>query len=848
LAEFQSDPLLRRAIAVFAIAAILVVSWPGVGATSLDEARSLHIAGELVEALRAYDEVAIALEPTDPASAASARNNSCVIYMNRGEHRAAVEQCRDALRLRQMVDDPRKLGRTLNNLGLALQYVGESDEASVHFGEALSINESIGDVEAQVINHANLGVLATQAGRYSAALASHGRALTLSEENPDAAWSAAQARVARVNQAVVLERLGAYREALEIYRQVVKESDEMDPHRRATLMANVGVVYRNLGDPVQAVGMFERAEQTFERLGDRAARANAFVNLGLVYHLNLAQPDEAETAYRMALDLARTSGDRAEEIQALCYFGRLLLDLGRVDEAGNAFENARAAATDSGSSEGLWQADDGLGRVASAKGDFQEALLRFEAAVDTIETVRTDLESDAFRSEWFGEKRSVYAAAVATLATLEQQRPREGFAERALGFVQRAKARSLLEALGGEGRRVGPLDAEAIASRVGSGLLVEYFVGERSLYAWTVHDGTVRLTDLGPAAPLLDAVSQVHADLSAGREPSEATVQTLSLTLVEKPGLPARFDALLVAPDGKLWYLPFELLHGPGEAASRLIDRATVSYLPSASTLGSLVPTMGSESLAAAGIGAPEIGETEGSYLTAAALLVARFELGELPGAMEELTMIERRMPGPLELRSGPEATEEAFAELMQRGSRVLHLATHTVVDERRRGGSAILLSPTADTDGLLYPAEISSVDGRLGLAVLSACRSALGPGEGSDALLSLTGAFLAAGSAAVVATLWDVDDAATRVFMDQFYEQLARGRAPADALRRAKLRFADDPRWASSSLWAGYVLVGEAEPVVSASNVRVWFLVVAMALGIATLFLFARRIRSRQG
>jgi CHAT domain-containing protein len=146
----------------------------------------------------------------------------------------------------------------------------------------------------------------------------------------------------------------------------------------------------------------------------------------------------------------------------------------------------------------------------------------------------------------------------------------------------------------------------------------------------------------------------------------------------------------------------------------------------------------------------------------------------------------------------------------------------------------------------LLHPAEISSLDGRLGLAVLSACRSALGPGEGSDSLLTLTGAFLAAGSTAVVATLWDVDDTATRVFMSQFYDQLARGRAPADALRRAKLRFADDPRWARSSLWAAYILVGEAEPVVSSSNAPVGILVVSLALGIAILLLFAwRKIRS---
>lgn len=817
----------------------------GARATTLDEARSLHIAGELDQALRAYDEVAAELESTDPASAASARNNSCVLYMNRGEHRLAVEQCREALRLRRRVDDPRRLGRTLNNLGLALQYVGAYDEATVHFDEALSINESIGDVEAQAINHANLGVLATQAGRYSEALSAHGRALMLSEEHADAAWAAAQRRVARVNQAVVLERLGAYREALEIYQEVLEQSEAMDPRRRATLMANAGVVYRNLGDPVQAVGMFERAERTFDELGDRASRANAHVNIGLVYHLNLARLDDAETAYRTGLELARASEDRAEEIQALIYFGRLLLDLGRVEEAAGAFASAREAAAESESSEGLWQAEDGLGRVASARGNFQEALHRFEAAIDTIETVRTDLAAETFQSEWFGEKRSVYSATVTTLVTLEQQRPDQGFAERALEFVQRAKARSLLEALGGRAGPGGPLDAGTIASRTGRQPLVEYFVGEQSLYAWTVHDGEVRLADLGPAAPVLDAVARVHDDLSAGREPDEDSLRALSQTLIDPSGLPPGFEALRVCPDGKLWYLPFELLSPPGEGTHRLIDVATVTYLPSASTLGSLVPSLGDDSLVVAGVGAPEFHEPEQGFVTAAGLLEARFQLGELPGAMEELKMLERRMPGPLELRSGPQATEESTTELMRRGTGVLHLATHTVVDERRRGGSAILLSPGERSDGLLYPTEISSVDGRIGLVVLSACRSAHGTGEGTDALLSLTGAFLAAGSAGVVATLWDVDDESTRVFMDQFYEQLSLGRRPAEALRQAKLRFSDDPRWARSSLWSAYVLIGEVDPIVRTTNVSAWLLGLAIALGLAIVFWFALRHRS---
>ena len=78
-----------------------------------------------------------------------------------------------------------------------------------------------------------------------------------------------------------------------------------------------------------------------------------------------------------------------------------------------------------------------------------------------------------------------------------------------------------------------------------------------------------------------------------------------------------------------------------------------------------------------------------------------------------------------------------------------------------------------------------------------------------------LTGAFLAAGSQAVIATLWDVGDVATGVFMEQFYYRLGEGDTPAVALREVKRQMLTDSRWDDPSLWSAYVLIGETEAVV---------------------------------
>lgn len=74
-------------------------------------------------------------------------------------------------------------------------------------------------------------------------------------------------------------------------------------------------------------------------------------------------------------------------------------------------------------------------------------------------------------------------------------------------------------------------------------------------------------------------------------------------------------------------------------------------------------------------------------------------------------------------------------------------------------------------------------------LVTLSACRSAGAKTYSGEGLVGLSWAFLRAGAKSVVAGLWDVTDLSTASLMSDFYSQLAKQVAPAEALRQAKLR-----------------------------------------------------------
>jgi CHAT domain-containing protein len=67
------------------------------------------------------------------------------------------------------------------------------------------------------------------------------------------------------------------------------------------------------------------------------------------------------------------------------------------------------------------------------------------------------------------------------------------------------------------------------------------------------------------------------------------------------------------------------------------------------------------------------------------------------------------------------------------------------------------------------------------------------------------------AGAPRVIASLWKVSDAATTELMSHFYELLLDQKlAPAEALRRAKLRLLNNPLRSSPFYWAGFTLQGD--------------------------------------
>ena len=92
------------------------------------------------------------------------------------------------------------------------------------------------------------------------------------------------------------------------------------------------------------------------------------------------------------------------------------------------------------------------------------------------------------------------------------------------------------------------------------------------------------------------------------------------------------------------------------------------------------------------------------------------------------------------------------------------------------------------DAGYTLTARDVMSVPLQADLVTLSACRSAGARAYSGEGLVGLSWAFLRAGAGSVVAGLWDVTDMSTATLMADFYGQLVKNVAPAEALRQSKL------------------------------------------------------------
>ncbi len=402
--------------------------------------------------------------------------------------------------------------------------------------------------------------------------------------------------------------------------------------------------------------------------------------------------------------------------------------------------------------------------------------------------------------------------------------------------VQQPLIDALADAAGRQSSDAETVDRELLAQTLGrlDATLVEYAVGSRNMFAFVVSASGIQVVRLADHAEISDAAAQLRERIRDDETPA-ADVRAAAQRLARLVIWPLRDhltgQRIIFVPDDALHTIPFAVLPWTADSDSQLVlQHVQTSIAPSALFLTNLraaqQPPNDAPRITLIGDPVFRISDwrsrcAEEAVIQAAAGKQDRAlsdwaeSLPRLPGTRAEVLMIAKlamqaRPASRVDTRLGCAADANALRSPTAADADLLHIATHARVDAQRPRLSALALSPDRNASPMTSAFGLLDILGlklHSRLVVLSACDTSRGkllPGEG---VLGPAQAFLEAGSAAVLASYWRVDDQATAGFMARFYNFLLVKHLPAaEALRRAQLEAA---RVSGSRDWAAFALYG---------------------------------------
>ncbi len=732
--------------------------------------------------------------------------NRAALYRRVGEMRSALADYGRVVPVLRELGDRRWLARTLNNLGFVYLELGEPERARGLLEQSLELRLAVGDRTGEAVTRNSLGRAHRQLGEPAAAVEAHREALALL-------------------------------------------ADLDDRERLATTHGQLGQAFLDLGDARQALADFERALELLGASGERRRRGQVLIGQASAL-LRLGDAAAARRCVDEALALMRSLEDPAGVALAEAASARTHLASGNPEAALAAVDSAlahleslrqrvagpdlRAAFLDSRFDAYQLKVELLMARHrAEPEAGFDRAALaaveRSRARVlrDLLETADSRLGIDPeLRDRRQDLQRRLRAQENRRLKLQEAGRP--GDAEVAGREVDAVLV--ALDLLEGEIERGHPgfaglirgpsFDLAGTQAELGDAVLLEYALGEQRSTLWRVTATTFESFVLPPRSRLESAARAAFLELraitaGAARRPAVGVAADLLVGPVAD-----RLDGgkLLIVPDGALHYLPFGAL--PLPAGEPMASEHEIAYLPSATVLTALRrPPEAARSLSVAVLADPVFGPGD-PRLEGVPRSVEDDPRGDafarLPATRREAEAIAAVLPaGEVEVAAGFDADLEALRAGRWRRHRILHLATHGVIDARYPGRSGVVLSrfdsQGRERPGFLGLRDLYDLRLEADLVVLSGCETAIGRELKGEGLVGLSRGFMYSGAPRVVATLWRVEDRVTAQWMAIFYrELLERRRSPPAALRAAQLEIRSRHAWRHPYYWAAFVLIGD--------------------------------------
>jgi len=794
----------------------------------------------------------------DDRGAALSLNHIGALQIALGEIQKGLDDYNQALAFARVDGGRRGEANTLANIGSVYFDLGESERALDFYDRALKLYRAIGGRPREVRLLTSIGSVHFSRGDNEKALELYERALALQKElNSRGGRNYTQRLIGLLHA-----RLGNRQKAFDYLNQALEFERQIgNPYSEAQTLTDLGELYYGSNEKEKAFDYFNQALPLRRSTGDRQGEALTLYWIARLER-DRGQMPAALAGITSAVNLIEGMRARiGSNDLRVSYFATvqkyydfyidLLAELHRQVPSGG-YDALALQASERARARGL------IELLQETRTDIRRgvdpALLQREQSLQRQLNERTEEQMQLLSGTHTPAQAKALVEKLAALSTeyaelqsrIRQTSPRYA----ALMQPEMLSAKGIQQSLDNET------------------LLLEFRLGETRSFLWAVTPVSIDLFELPSRAEVERVARRVTESVNArNQRPQDESLEqrrerleqaekeflksTTELSRMLFSQVAARFQSkrLLIVSDGALQYVPFAALPAPrtvllGENGteakgvqvsqsskvdsqesefSPLVADHEIISLPSASVIAVLRKertTRPSTRKAVAVLADPVFDQDDIRVNQRAVKPVAsRFAQTNLPrlpfSRREAESILAAAPPGKgmaaLNFRASLALVKSpALAEY-----RILHFATHGLLDTERPELSAIVLSLVDEQgrpqDGFMRLREIYNLSLPAELVMLSACQTGLGKEIRGEGLVGLTRGFMYAGAARVGTSLWKVDDAATAELMSHFYQAVLReGKTPAAALRHAQMKMWPQKRWRSPYYWAAFVLQGD--------------------------------------
>jgi CHAT domain-containing protein len=507
-----------------------------------------------------------------------------------------------------------------------------------------------------------------------------------------------------------------------------------------------------------------------------------------------------------AIQQAESLNDTQTQAYGWGELGKLSELAGKLPQAQKLTEKAIFLSQSINAPEITYQLQWQLGRLHKAQGDIKSAITSYDIAIDALQGLRSDLVV-INRDVQFSFSESVepvYRESVALLLQNPLLKDQNGQADAKI----LDKARQRIEAL-----QLAELDnffREACLQ--GQKVILDQVVDRDNpksaiLYPIILADGIQIIVKL-PNQPLKlyttkvkeseveQTVTKLRQDLtnpSAIRDLKMRSQQVYTWLIkpIEAELAKTPVNTLVFVPDGVLRNLPMSVLF---DGKKYLVEKYALSLSPGLQLLNPQPIIKQKLKALTAGLTQPPKNFPN---------------FAPLHGIKSEFDLITKAGISTIPLLNEKFTSTALERKIKEIPFNIVHLATHGKFSSRADDTFILAADGPINVrqfDNLLRDRDEIRPEA-LQLLVLSACQTAAGD---KRAALGLAGIAIRAGARSTIASLWQIDDESTAMFVGSFYSELKKGDiSKAQALQHAQLQLLHHPNYRSPSYWSAYVLIG---------------------------------------